>query len=93
MLLDGGLALFRGNILLQADDVWQRRDLDDVDAHDHGRGGACLGAHLRPRAGRAAQVEHNASLAQQVVLFVELDQLERRTRPEPLLLGQVVEFV
>ena len=42
VFLDSSFALFRSDVLLQADDIWERRDLDDVDTDNHRGGRASL---------------------------------------------------
>ena len=59
----------------------------------HLRRGAGFSADLRPGSRGTAQIEHHTRLGQQIILFVELNQLEGGTRAVSLLLGQVIELV
>mmetsp|Transcript_13174 Transcript_13174/g.51520 ORF Transcript_13174/g.51520 Transcript_13174/m.51520 type:complete len:538 (+) Transcript_13174:4965-6578(+) len=70
-----------------------RLDGREVDAHDERRHRHVLLRHLEPTAGGGAEVHARARAAEEVILAVELDELERRTRAEALLLGEVVELI
>ena len=93
LVANGGAALLRRDVLHQRHALGDRLDRRQVDADDDRILGHVLARDLHPRARRGAEVEAALGLGEEVVLLVELQQLERRTRPIPALLGQVVEFV
>src|SRR3954468_301683 len=86
---------FRGcvvalEIKLREIDARDLRHLEQID-RDHpalaaGRANS-FGGDLAPTAGRGAQIDHRDAVLQEMVLVVDLDQLERRTRAQAFALG------
>lgn len=68
-------------------------DGDEVDPDDEGSHGGMVDGHLDPPSRRGAEVEHRPRRRQEAEPRVELEQLERRATPVPLLLGEVVVLV
>ena len=65
----------------------------EVDADDSGGQWHVLLRHLQPTAGGGAEVEARARAGEEVILAVELDELEGRTRAVTLLLREVIELI
>ena len=89
-----GEAPRRVDVLRECDDTWYFPNWAQVDTYDCARHGCHLASDLKPSSRRRAQV-HDSFLrgVEKVVLFVELYELERRTRAVALLLGELVEAV
>jgi hypothetical protein len=66
---------------------------NEVDADNEGTHGSMVDGHLDPPSRRGAEVKHRARRREEAEPRVELEQLERRATPVPLLLGEVVELV
>jgi len=88
-----GAALGGGDILGERVGTTDGADGDEVDADDEGSHGGMVDGHLDPPSWRGTEVEHRASRREEAEPRVELEQLERRATPVPLLLGEVVELV
>ena len=86
------LALLGGDVAEEGDDVPHGADGEYVDGDD-GRGrvvGEGAGAHLRPSAGRGAQIEDRLGIVEDGEFAIDLRQLEGRAGSESLLLGHCV---
>ena len=86
-------ARLRGDVVHEGGAPAYGLDWREVDAHDERRHRHVLLRHLEPTAGGGAEVHARARAAEEVILAVELDELERRARAEALLLGEVVELI
>ena len=73
--------------------VPDRSDREQVHGEDGRVERQRLRDDLRPAAGRGAQVDHDARAVEDAVLLVDLRELERRARPEALLLREQVVAV
>lgn len=88
-----GTALGGGDVLDERVGAADGADGHEVDAHDEGSHGGMVDGHLDPPSRRGAEVEHRARRREEAEPRVELEQLEGRATPVPLLLGEVVELV
>ena len=86
-------ALLRRDVLLQRRALGHRLDRRQINADADGVLWHVLPRDLHPRPGRRAQVQDALGLGEELVLLVQLQQLERRTRAVAAILGEVVELV
>lgn len=86
-------ALFSCNILDKGDNIGQGLDGSKIDTDNQTADGHHLGCDLKPSSWGSAQIDEDLGSFKEVVLFVELDQLERRTGTITLLLGHVVVLI
>jgi hypothetical protein len=89
----GGAALGGGDVLGERVGAADGADGHQVDADDEGADRGMVNGDLHPPSRRGAEVEHGARCRDEAVARVELEQLEGRTTPVPLVLGEVVELV
>ena len=88
---NGGLALLRGDVSDERDDVAaQTADGQNVHRQHHRLGWQASGTDLAPASWSGAQVDHGAGVLQQRELAVDLRQLEGGTGPVALLFGHCV---
>lgn len=86
-------ALFRCDILDKCDNVGQGLDRGQIDTNNQTADGHHLCGDLQPSSWGSTQIDEDLGSLQEVVLFVELDQLERRTGTITLFLGHVVVLI
>jgi len=90
---EGGSALLGGNILNKGNDVGQGLDGGQIDTDNQTLDGHHLGGDLKPSSGGCAQIDKDLGPLEEIVFFVQLDQLEGRTGTITLFLGHVVVLI
>ena len=70
-----------------------RANRQQIDTENDRRRWHVLGRDLAPTAGRSAEIDTDLGLGEEVILLVELDELEGRTRAVALLAREVVVLV
>mmetsp|Transcript_21317 Transcript_21317/g.47094 ORF Transcript_21317/g.47094 Transcript_21317/m.47094 type:complete len:310 (+) Transcript_21317:2258-3187(+) len=93
LLLNQVSALLRRNVGLNADHALKGPNRHQVDGYDLRARWHITLSHLRPSAGSSTEIQAYSRLAQEVELLCKLDELEGRSGPIALVLGQVVELV
>jgi len=88
-----GTALLGGNILDKGNDVRQGLDGGEIDTDNQTADRHHLGSDLKPSSWGSAQIDKDLGPLEEVVFFVKLDQLERRTGTITLFLGHVVVLI
>lgn len=83
-------ALSRCDILGQCNDVRNRFDGNNVDTDDDGRERHVLLGNLAPASRGGAKIDQCSASSKEIELFVQLDELKRRTCTVPLIFRQVV---
>ena len=83
LLLDEMPALLRRDIADEGLDAADGFDGKQVDRHDGRAHRTRLRSHLGPSSRRSAQIDDGTCRREEVILPVELDELERRSRPIP----------